>query len=200
MIRPSEITPRNILNVPLGLAWILLAHPRLAPTWLLPVALASIALGIWMRLWSAACLVKNERLSVGGPYRYVRDPMYLGSMLIAIGVFAAGANYGMLVGFLIVFQIFVMPRKQRQEGERLLRRFGDDYAKYVVSVSSLVPRLKPYDGPNPTDFSFRRACVNNHEYGIWLMLVPVLGTLAFKYWFLHLVPWLKAPAWVPVWL
>jgi hypothetical protein len=83
--------------------------------------------------------------------------MYFGSMLCVSGILLGAGNLGLLAAFHVVFHIFTMPRKQRQEGKRLLRRFGMDYAEYVVSVSSLVPRLTPYESKEPTEFSLGRA-------------------------------------------
>ena len=198
MIRPSEITWRNGLLVPLGVAWFAVARPQSVPHWVSALGAGITLAGVCMRLWSAGCLVKNDKLSLGGPYRHLRDPMYFGSMLCASGLLVVAGNFGLLAAFHVAFHIFTMPRKQRQEGQRLLRRFGMDYANYVVAVSSLVPRLTPYPSPDPTDFSLGRAMKNNHEHGIWLMLAGVGAVLLVKG--LGLVPWLTMPFAVPHWI
>ncbi len=200
MIRPSEITWRNGLIIPFGLAWLTLARPQTG--WILGVGIGLTAIGLAMRLWSAGCLIKNDKLSTGGPYRFLRDPMYFGSMFTVSGILTASGNFGLLALFHVMFHLFTMPRKQRQEGQRLLRRFGMDYANYVVSVSSLVPRVVPYESKEPTEFSLKQAVSRNHEHGIWLLVVGVAVALWLKR--AGLVPWLQVPAaiagWVPAWL
>lgn len=200
MIRPSEITWRNGLLIPLGLAWLALAKPQAG--WILGVGLGLTAVGVAMRLWSAGCLVKNSRLSTGGPYRFLRDPMYFGSMFTVSGLFVLAGNWGMLAGFHVVFHLFTMPRKRWVEGERLLRRYGMEYAEYRIAVNSLVPRLTPYPSKEPTEFDFKHALVRNHEYGIWMLIVGVGVALWLKA--AGFLPWLHLPAaWaerIPSWL
>jgi hypothetical protein len=198
MIRPSEITWRNGLIIPIGVGWLAIARPQQLPGWVLGLGAGLTVAGLAMRLWSAGCLIKNDKLSTGGPYRFLRDPMYFGSMLCVSGLFTAAGNFGMLVAFHIVFHLLVMPRKQHQEGQRLLRRFGMDYANYVVAVSSLVPRFTPYESKEPTEFDFRHALVKNHEFGIWLLVVSVGAVLAAKA--AGLTPWLKLPWAIPSWI
>ena len=74
------------LRVPSGFlivivfAW--LSHPSVASlAWGFPIALAGLAL----RAWAAGCLAKNRELSTGGPYAYTRNPLYLGTLLVAEG-------------------------------------------------------------------------------------------------------------------
>lgn len=198
MIQPSEITWRNGLIIPIGLAWLAIAHPQRLPGWVLGLGAGLTVAGLAMRLWSAGCLIKNDKLSTGGPYRFLRDPMYFGSMLCVTGLLTAAGNFGLLAAFHVVFHLFVMPRKQRQEGQRLLRRFGADYADYVVSVSSLVPRLTPYESKEPTEFDFKHALVRNHEWGIWMLVVAIAAVLALKA--AGVIPWLELPWAIPRWI
>ena len=43
-------------------------------------------LGLLLRGWAAGHLAKNERLAMTGPYAYVRNPLYLGTLLVAAGL------------------------------------------------------------------------------------------------------------------
>src|SRR5947207_1665931 len=106
MIRPSEITWRNGLIVPIGAAWLAIARPRAMPAWALGIAGGLAVAGVCMRLWSAGCLIKNDKLSTGGPYRFLRDPMYFGSMLCVSGILLGAGNLGLLVAFHVVFHLF----------------------------------------------------------------------------------------------
>jgi len=56
--------------------------------WGVPVSLAGLAL----RGWAAGCLAKNQRLATGGPYAYMRNPLYVGTLLVAAGLAIARSN------------------------------------------------------------------------------------------------------------
>ena len=53
-----------------------------------PVAL----LGLALRAWAAGCLAKNRELATGGPYAYTRNPLYLGTLLVAAGLVVASRS------------------------------------------------------------------------------------------------------------
>jgi len=80
-----------------------------------------------------------RRLVVGGPYRCVRNPMYLGAVAALIG---AAVYYGSValgayaVVFLVLAHLFVV----LWEEPALARTFGDDYRAYRESTRRWVPR------------------------------------------------------------
>ena len=90
------------LRVPLGFAfallYLLLARPVLG-WWLIGIATVSIGLGI--RVWAAGHLRKWQQLAISGPYRFTRNPLYLGSSLIGSGFSIASNESFLLVLFLI---------------------------------------------------------------------------------------------------
>lgn len=92
-----------------------------------------------------------------------------------------------------------LPRKERREGRRLLDRFGSAYADYMVSVNSLVPRLRPYRSSAASGQRFPWSqCIANDEHGIVLLVLLALGILTVKLWWE--APWVPPPPWVPSWL
>ena len=81
-----------------------------------------------------------KRLVVRGPYRYVRNPMYLGVLTVILGwaLFFGSwplAGYGAAVG--VAFHAFVVG----VEEPMLRRRFGEPYARYGREVDRWLPRL-----------------------------------------------------------
>ena len=82
-----------------------------------------------------------SRLVVGGVFAHVRNPMYLGNLLIAIGV-------GMIVGapimYLVVipFFLFVYQAIVASEEAYLRPRFGRDYDRYCSLVPRFIPALR----------------------------------------------------------
>jgi protein-S-isoprenylcysteine O-methyltransferase Ste14 len=113
----------------------------------LPVLVA----GIVLRGWAAGHLVKNEALSLTGPYAHLRHPLYLGTMLIGTGfAIALGGWAGLLLVacFWPWFALHYFPRKERAESERLQARYGDRFARYRAAVPALWPRLHAWrDAP-----------------------------------------------------
>lgn len=80
-----------------------------------------------------------KRLVVSGLYRYVRNPMYVGVVLILAGeawTFGSPALATYAVGFFLVANLFI----RVHEEPALRRRFGASYADYVREVPRWVPR------------------------------------------------------------
>ena len=123
----------------------------------LPIALAGLAL----RAWAAGCLAKNQRLSTGGPYAYTRNPLYLGTLLVAAGLVVASRNPGLGALFAAVFLFVYLPVIQLEQQH--LRRLFPEYAAYAASVPALLPRLTPAPKKTPHPFEIRLYLLNK-EY------------------------------------
>jgi len=122
-----------------------------------PLSLAGLAL----RAWAAGCLAKNEQLATGGPYAYTRNPLYLGTLLVAAGLTVAARSPFLGVLFAAVFVGVYLPVIQN-ESEYLAVLFRD-YAAYAAAVPLLVPRFAPYRQKNPNPFRVA-LYLRNQEY------------------------------------
>jgi protein-S-isoprenylcysteine O-methyltransferase Ste14 len=193
MMKLHEYSWRHAALLPPTAAWFLFCHPYMEPTGVLVTGAVLFVSGEALRVWATGHLRKNEVLTIGGPYRYVRNPMYLGTLLIVTGLCLAGGDHVILAAFLAIFCLNYIPRKERREGQRLLKKFGMGYAQYVVSVGSLVPRLKPYETPGAVRFSFRQALANNEHQTALSLLIAVAG-LVVKLVYAH--PWVHLPPWL----
>lgn len=190
MMTLHESSWRHLVLLPLATVWFLFCHPYTEPPWVLAAGSALFVLGEALRVWATGYLHKDEILTIGGPYLYVRNPMYLGTLLIGTGLFAAGGDRILLALFLVIFFLYYIPRKERREGRRLLRKFGMDYARYVVSVSSLVPRIRPYRVAEPSRFNLSQIFTNNEHEALLSLLAAVLILLLKLFW---LGPWITLP-------
>jgi hypothetical protein len=121
------------------LAWIFailfIIRIRNYPT---PVGVIVCFLGASLRFYSSGFLRKEAKLAVGGPYQYTRNPLYLGTFIMAIGVaLSVGANLlAAIMGFIFFLNYhYVIENEER----KLPAVFGDAYLKYC----SLVPRFLP---------------------------------------------------------
>ena len=160
------------LRVPLGfifaLLYLLLARPVFG-WWLIGIATASIGLGV--RVWAAGHLRKWQQLAISGPYRFTRNPLYLGSSLIGSGFSIASDESFLLVLFLILFVAVYVPVMRREEKD-LLTLYGSDYKTYSQQVPLFFPKCTQSSGPtNRSIFSWRRVLANR-EYN------AILGCLA----------------------
>jgi protein-S-isoprenylcysteine O-methyltransferase Ste14 len=101
----------------------------------LPVSI----LGLVLRAWAAGCLAKNQQLATGGPYAHTRNPLYIGTLLVAAGLVIAARNPWLAILFAVVFVFVYLPVIQL-EGQHL-RRLFPEYADYARDVPALWPRL-----------------------------------------------------------
>jgi protein-S-isoprenylcysteine O-methyltransferase Ste14 len=86
-----------------------------------------------------------KKLVVSGPYRYVRNPMISGVLMIVASeaLFLGSSTIGWwLLTFLVINQIYFMIFEEPQ----LERRFGEDYRRYKAAVPRWIPRFTPYRG------------------------------------------------------
>jgi protein-S-isoprenylcysteine O-methyltransferase Ste14 len=150
------------LRVPSGFlivivfAWF--SHPTLESLWWgVPVSVA----GLLLRAWAAGCLAKNQQLATGGPYAYTRNPLYVGTLLVAAGLAIAARSPWLAALFVAVFLFVYLPVIQNEEQH--LRQLFPDYAAYAGRVPALFPRLTPArtESPNPFRFSLY---LRNQEY------------------------------------
>lgn len=103
-----------------------------------------------LRSWATAYLrselvhdsaLHAERLVAEGPYRYVRNPLYLGNILMAVGMGLLASTLGWL---LIVTGMYIITRRLiRREEAALLEANGSSFSNYMRTVPRLLPRLRP---------------------------------------------------------
>jgi protein-S-isoprenylcysteine O-methyltransferase Ste14 len=135
----------------------------------LPLALAGEAL----RLWASGHIEKTERLATGGPYAHSRNPLYVGSLLIALGVAVACASAWVVLAVAVYFLAFY-PAVVREEAAFLARKFESEYASWAASVPLFWPRLRPA-GPRTSRFEWQRVR-RNREWRTAVAL-PLLAAL-----------------------
>jgi protein-S-isoprenylcysteine O-methyltransferase Ste14 len=142
--RRKNLSLRLLPAYVLALAALALAQPTLLS---FALGLPLVALGAGLRAWGAGHLVKNDLLSVAGPYAHLRHPLYAGTLCLALGfgVIAGGWALALVLGgFLPAFFFYYFPYKERVESERLELRYGSAYAEYRRAVPALLPSLSRY--------------------------------------------------------
>ena len=154
----------------LGILVLVLARPTLASL----AAGGAIGLaGEALRLWASGHIDKTRALATGGPYAHTRNPLYLGSIVIAVGVAVAAAS-GWAALVVAVYFVAFYPSVMREEAGYLRARFPQEYAAWAAAVPLFLPRLTPA-GPRATSFAWQRVRLNR-EWRTALAL-PALAAL-----------------------
>lgn len=121
----------------------------------IPISLAGLAL----RAWASGHLEKNQKLTCSGPYAFVRNPLYIGTSLVAAGLVVASQRWVLAAIFAAVFLLVYLP-VIRLEEQHLVKLFPG-YREYTQAVPALVPRIPPLR----SDKAFRWAIYRkNREY------------------------------------
>jgi protein-S-isoprenylcysteine O-methyltransferase Ste14 len=149
------------LRVPCGFALVAafawFSHPDTRSlAYGLPVSLVGLA----VRAWAAGHLAKNQTLAASGPYAYTRNPLYLGTLLVAAGLAVATRSVGLGALFAGVFVGIYLPVIQLEQQH--LRSLFPEYAAYAARVPALLPRLTPApSAPRAFQWKFY---MKNREY------------------------------------
>jgi protein-S-isoprenylcysteine O-methyltransferase Ste14 len=143
------------VNVSVALARMILGgvYSALAGQWIraiLAVGVLLVTLAALVRSWAEAYLHSSvvhdsrlhlDRLVADGPYRRVRNPLYLGNILLAVGLGLMASRTGFL--FLVIATVPFVYRLILREEASLLESQGDGYLRYFKTVPRLWPSLRP---------------------------------------------------------
>lgn len=172
-------------RVPLGFVlaavYILEAHPtRHSLAFGLPIA----ALGLLLRALAAGHIRKNDVLATTGPYRFTRNPLYLGSTVLAVG-FVIAAHEWLLAVLALLMLLGVYLPVIRKEEQFLAAKFGHEFDRYIRRVPRLFPRLWPAsveEGEGATTtFSFALYW-RHREYNAFIGYLALTVVLLVKLW------------------
>lgn len=161
---------RRNAHFPLAVVALALAHP--SPPTNLAGSLLVLA-GIAVRVWAAGLLEKGGELCTDGPYRCVRHPLYLGSLLGAIGLCVMMNDKW---GWLVVLPLFlVIYTAQVIAEERALRAsYGGEHARWAGQVPMLVPRLWRRGASRGRRWSWARLLANRELYHVLVTVALVV--------------------------
>lgn len=170
-------------RVPLGFVWGLAYLVFAQPTARLTIFGGAVALlGVLLRTASAGYLEKSSSLATAGPYRYTRNPLYLGSFLMGGGFALAGGSWALGLSFVALFFLIYWTVMLR-EAAFLRQQFGDSYERYARAVPLFipVPGMRAEASPAEAGFSWKRYR-KNHEHEAALGYLAALLFLVLKMW------------------
>ena len=169
------------IRVPLGFLFAVFYFWRARPDWL-SVALggAVAAAGVFLRAMASGNVKKNEQLATSGPYAYCRNPLYLGSIIIAIGFAIASRDVWVAIGITALFSAIYVPVISGEEA--FLRGQFSEYDNYARRVPRLLPKTVWFAGLT-SGFS-RELYLQHREYNALIGAAAMLAALAVKMlWF-----------------
>jgi protein-S-isoprenylcysteine O-methyltransferase Ste14 len=140
------------IRVPLGFLlavfYLWLAKPTLTS---MLVGAALVIPGLAIRTLASGHVQKNEQLTTSGPYAYTRNPLYLGSLLLAVGFAVAGWSWRTGAALVVFFLAIYLPVIRAEEA--FLRQRFAGFEDYCRNVPRLFPRLTPF-AQNAGSFSW----------------------------------------------
>lgn len=167
------------IRVPLGFAFaavfLVFARPSAEG---LAASLLLVLPGLALRAYASGYVRKNEELATTGPYAYTRNPLYLGSMLIAFGFAGASENVALIVLLAVLFFAIYLPTIRSEE--QFLRGHFEEFASYARAVPRLLPRITPAPSAGERG-SFSRALYLAHrEYNSAIGAVAIYAALLLR--------------------
>jgi protein-S-isoprenylcysteine O-methyltransferase Ste14 len=134
--------------------------------------------GLLLRAYASGYVRKNAELAVTGPYAYTRNPLYLGSILMAFGFAAASRNLWITLALALLFLLIYGPTIYSEE--QYLRSTFPAFESYAQRVPRLFPRFTPARMAGEGSFSgalYRQHREYNSVLGacaVYAVLVAVL--------------------------
>ena len=178
MVSWSRIARRS--RVPLGFVfaavYLWLADPLVIS---LLFGLVFILPGLLIRAIASGHVQKNERLAMSGPYAYTRNPLYLGSLIMAVGFAVAARSIWIALILVIMFVAIYLPVIRAEEN--YLAQHFPEFAEYARRVPRLIPDPTP-SGDRRGSFSWQ-LYRKHREYNASLGAAAMLVALSVKlYW------------------
>lgn len=173
------------IRVPLGFAFAVFYLWMARPRWMyLGISLILVVTGLLLRGYASGYVKKNAELTVTGPYAHTRNPLYLGSMLIAAGFAVAARSVWIAAVLIILFLAIYIPVIRGEE--EYLRAAFSGFELYASRVPRLIPRITPARQPGEAAGVFSPALYRKHrEYNALLGAAAMYAALILKLFFLE---------------
>jgi protein-S-isoprenylcysteine O-methyltransferase Ste14 len=101
------------------------------------IGLPISVLGLWLRAWATGHLAKDQQLARTGPYAYIRNPLYTGTLIVGAGILIAARDALLGIIFILAFSLIYLPVIELEEQH--LREIFPAYATYAAQVNRFFP-------------------------------------------------------------
>lgn len=138
--------------------------------------------GLGLRAWAAACAgghtrsakIEGKQLATDGPYAHVRNPIYLGSFVLGLGMIGLLEDPWLLIPHVLLF-ITLFYCIVRAEENHLRKAFGTEYLEYCRAVPRIIPRISPWKNRTKCKVTWSAAWGDLH-----IAIIVALIYLAFR--------------------
>ncbi len=173
------------IRVPVGFVFAAVYLWLARPTWsAIVIGAVIVAAGLWLRALASGHVKKDSELTTTGPYAYTRNPLYLGSVIIAVGFLIASRNVWLVLGAALIFLLLYLPVIGAEETS--LRSRFPEFDQYAAGVRRFWPGFLIRPGfmmSKPEKFS-RELYLQHREYNAALGAAAMIVALAAKLWWL----------------
>lgn len=150
------------------------------PTWgLIGIGVGVCLVGLLIRAWAAGHIRKEKELAVTGPYRYTRNPLYVGSFILGLGL-ALGSGSWWGLSFYILYFLSFYPVVIYEERDRMRRLFPAAYPEYAKRVPIFLPTLRGFAATDARKWNaafFQK----NKEHRAWIGTAIVWALLLLRW-------------------
>lgn len=146
---------RSYTPLPFLLIMILYSNPNI---YSILVGIVFVVIGEFIRIWANSWAGSETRttggvggtfLIVSGPYAYVRNPLYIGNLIIYFGLgIISYAIFPYLQILALIYFLFQYYHIVKEEEKFLAEKFGDQYKDYCDNVNRFLPKFKKYKNPS----------------------------------------------------
>jgi len=171
------------IRVPVGFVFAAFYLWRARASWgSLAAGSVIVAIGVGLRGYASGYVRKASELTTTGPYAYTRNPLYLGSLIIAAGFTVAARSFEVALAAAAIFLAIYVPVMRFEE--QLLRSHFSGFDEYARRVPRLLPRLSAEAGMRG---EFSAGLYRQHrEYNAILGAAAMLAVLICKLvWLSH---------------
>ncbi len=169
------------LRVPVGLILIVLLSKTIDFHFFFLGLFVSV-LGELFQIWCMSTIKTKKKLTVVGPYMFLRNPMYISRFFLIFGIILMTGNPWLMGGFTILYYFYMVNRVKREE-DILSNLFGKAYEDYCRDVNRYVPSLKRFDRELLWSFNKDSFIQNNVHWNILGAAISYLILYAFaKFW------------------
>ncbi|RPI71469.1 MAG: isoprenylcysteine carboxylmethyltransferase family protein [Ignavibacteriales bacterium] len=181
---------RSYTPIPFLIVMVFLENANL---WSLILGFVVVIIGELIRLWGVSWAGSETRttghmegtyLIISGPFAYVRNPLYIGNILIYTGVgIMSYALFPYLQIIALLFFIFQYYYIIKGEEEFLQNKYGEQFTEYKKNVPRFFPRLLPYKAKNIKQPQFKLKAGLKSERRTFQAIVFIMITI-FLLWFI----------------
>jgi len=140
--------------------------------------------GFFIRVWGSGYLgasivhakeIHSEELITSGPYAYMRNPLYFGTILMMVGFLPVLTLYGF--AFIIIAMGTLICLLIRGEEKAMLSTHGREYLEYRSRTHAMIPKLRKFDGYS-AKFNLKRGLKSEILY--IFAFSPLIGGIFFS--------------------